>query len=133
MRELELHVPTKIFSSRSALTHLDETCFSGGRRILLITNDSLQDGNALKMIKSAAEDEGLELIVEAEVNPFSTDEVVDKMREIARISYAEGVIGFGDVAALSVARSVAVQHKKGTSTRDLYNGTETGAECLPYL
>ncbi|MDY7029488.1 MAG: hypothetical protein SVR04_14450, partial [Spirochaetota bacterium] len=81
MRELELHIPTKIFSSHSALSNLNDSCFSGGRRILLVTNDSLQGGNALKMIRETADDRGIDLIIEPEVNPFSTDEVVDKLRE----------------------------------------------------
>jgi len=133
MRELELHIPGRVFSSHSALTNLNDTCFSGGRRILLVTNDSLQGGNALKMIRETADDQGIDLIIEPEVNPFSTDEVVDKLREIARISYVEGVIGFGDVTALSVARAVAVLHKTVLNTTDLSSDTSTEAPSLPYV
>ncbi|MGC9311312.1 MAG: iron-containing alcohol dehydrogenase [Sediminispirochaetaceae bacterium] len=133
MRELELHLPTKVYSSHSALSNLNDSCFSGGRRILLVTNDSLQGGNALKMIRETADDRGIDLIIEPEVNPFSTDEVVDKLREIARISYVEGVIGFGDVTALSVARAVAVLHKTVHNTTDLSSETSTGVPSLPYV
>ena len=119
MRDLELYIPTQIFSSHGAVKKLGATCLQGKTRVLLITNNEIQEGGALKEIRRNAEAGGIELIVEPEVSPFSTEEVVDSMLKIARISYVEGVIGFGDITALSVARAVAMLHCSDLSAGDL--------------
>lgn len=133
MRDLELHIPTQIFSSQGAAKNLGETCLRGSTRVFLITNSSLQESSSLKELRRNAEAAGLELIVEPEVGPFAGDEVVDKLLEIARISYVEAVIGFGDVTALSMARAVAVLHRLPFSARDLEGEFQPTGPALPYL
>ncbi len=134
MRDLELYIPTQIFSSHGAVKKLGATCLQGKTRVLLITNNEIQEGGALKEIRRNAEAGDIELIVEPEVSPFSTEEVVDSMLKIARISYVKGVIGFGDIAALSVARAVAILHGSDLSAGDLAEaGIGLNNPVLPYL
>jgi alcohol dehydrogenase class IV len=133
MRDLELYIPTQIFSSRGAVKKLGSTCLRGSTRVLLIANSSLQDSRSLKELRRSAEASGLELIVEPEVDPFAGDEVADRLLEIARISYVEAVIGFGDVTALSTARAVAVLHAQPFAARDLKGAFKPETPPLPYL
>jgi len=133
MGEMNLYIPTRVFSGHAALSNLDSSHFGGGKRILLVSNDNLQNGSALKIIRKTADEKGLELIIETEVSPFSTDEVIDKLRDIARISYVEGVIGFGDVAALSAARTIAMLHNSVLNIDDMTSDMIGKAQALPYL
>jgi len=100
---------------------------------MLITNTWFQSGTSLRQIQEAAEASGIEILVQPEVTPFSTEELVDKLLEISRISYIEAVIGFGDDAALSVARAVAVLHGSVLSAQELRSDAEIRTAMLPYL
>lgn len=133
MRELELYIPTMMFSSHGALNQLGRTCLAGKSRILLLTNSALQNSPSLGLIRQNAEAAGIDLIIEPEVSPYSTDEVVDAMLNISRISYIEGVIGFGDATALSIARAVAVLHNSVYAAGDLEQKVHIQTAMLPYL
>jgi len=133
VKDLELYVPSRTFCYYGAISQLERSCFKGSKRVLLVTNSHLQDGAGLKSIQKNAEAQGLDIIVAPEITPYSSDSIVEEVMEIARISYIEGVIGYGDVDALSVARAVALLTPRRGELQQLYDGLPEQGESLPYV
>ena len=133
MNDLELYVPSRAFCYYGAISQLGRSCFKNSRRILLITNSHLPDTAGLKSVLRTAEANGLNIIVAPDIHPYSSDSVVDAVMDIARISYIEGVIGYGDVDALSVARTVAMLTPQKLELQQLYDGLPGDTESLPYV
>lgn len=133
MNDLELYVPSRTFCYYGAISQLGRSCLKSSKRVLLITNSHLQGGAGLKSIQKIAEAKGFDIIVAPEISPYSSDSIVDEVMEIARISYIEGVIGYGDVDALSVARAVALLTPRRLELQQLYDGLSEQGECLPYV
>ncbi|MFW5710512.1 MAG: iron-containing alcohol dehydrogenase [Spirochaetota bacterium] len=133
MNDLELYVPSRIFSYYGAISQLGRSCLRQCKRVLLVTNAHLVDGAGLKSIRKTAEANGVDIIVAPEISPFSSDSVVDEVMDLARISYVEGVIGYGDVDALSVSRAVALLTPRRLELQQLYDGQVEADESLPYV
>ncbi|MCF7949124.1 MAG: iron-containing alcohol dehydrogenase [Spirochaetia bacterium] len=133
MNDLEFYVPSRAFCYYGAISQLGRSCFKNSRRILLITNSHLPDTAGLKSVLSTAEANGLNIILVPDIYPYSSDSVVDEVMDIARISYIEGVIGYGDVDALSVARAVALLTPQKLELQQLYDGLPDHTESLPYV
>ncbi len=133
VNDLELFVPSHIFSYYGAISQLGRACLKQQKRTLLVTNTHLQAGPGVKTIQKTAEANGLDIIVAPEVSPFSTDSMVDEVMDIARISYIEGVIGYGDVDALSIARAVALLTPNRLDVQQLYDGLPQTNVALPYV
>jgi alcohol dehydrogenase len=133
VNDLELYVPSHIFSYYGAISQLGRACLADCRRVLLVTNAHLMDGAGLKSLRKTAEANGVDIIVAPEISPFSSDSVVEAVMDLARISYIEGVIGYGDIDALSVARAVALLTPRKIELQQLYDGQAEYGETLPYV
>ncbi|MFO7849204.1 MAG: iron-containing alcohol dehydrogenase [Spirochaetia bacterium] len=113
MKNLSIHIPTAAYCFPGSIVHLGEETGRHGRRFLLVTELQLRDSSVLEKLKKNCENQGIELITYTEVGPFPNTSHVNRVLELAKASQVNGIIGFGDIYTLSIAKAAAAIGKSG--------------------
>lgn len=133
MQDLSLYLPTRIFCSVGALRHLPETAQKLGNRFLLVTEASLAGSPGVSKIRSLIENNGGEVMVFTDVPLHSDSRRAEEAVELAKVSRLHGVIGFGGMRALGIARMTALAAYSSLRVDDILSGTIPGEERIPYI
>ncbi len=131
MKDLSLYIPTTTYCAPGAVQRLGEASRRIGSRFLLVTEQQLAETDVLETIKRSCEQQGIELITYSDIGPFPTSRAIAEAVEIASVSKVEGIIGFGDVYTLSIAKAAAAIGKSGRPSALIFSG-ELDDDVAPY-
>lgn len=131
---MNLHVPTKTISEPHAVRRLGIEAASYGERWLLITEEQLLESDALEMVKKSCRDQGVELIIFSDISPSSNSSAVNRAVELAPASKVSGIIGFGDLTSLSIAKAAAaIGRSKAPAAKLIHDGSVDEISPYPYF
>jgi alcohol dehydrogenase class IV len=133
MQELSLHVPTRIFCAPGAVWRLAETSRKLGNRFLIITEESLADSEPLVKIRDVIERDGGEVMVFTDIPPRGDSRHAEAASELAKVSRLHGIIGFGGLRALGIARMAALAARSDIRVDDILSGTKATEPPVPYI
>jgi alcohol dehydrogenase len=133
MQDLSLYIPSRIFCSPGALRHLPEIAEKLGNRFLLITDGTLAGSPGVNKIRTLIEDNGGEVMVFTDLPLHSDSRSAEEAVELAKVSRLHGVLGFGGMRALSIARMTALAAPGPFRVDDILSGTSPDWEALPYI
>ncbi len=133
MDDLIFNTHSKVYCSYGSLNRLKEIVSSFGHRLLIVTEKSLAESDALKRIKDEIRKHDLDVITFAEITSDSTTHTIEKASEIARVSRIQAVIGFGGIRALSAAKAVAVAASYAGNFYNIMSETPPELIPIPYI
>ncbi len=128
---MQLYIPTAFHCAPGAIGRAGREAAAFGSRFLLLSEEYLQEGRQLRELRRVCEEAAVETILFADVHPYSTAEAVERARDLARVSRCEGVLSFGDVHTLSIARALAAGVGEERDPETGYRSEHTGA--IPYI
>ena len=107
MKNLSLHIPTTSYCGPESAAHIGRAARRIGTHFLLVTENQLIGTSALDAVKRSCENQGVETIVHSEIGPFPSSKAISEAVELAAVSKVDGIIGFGDIYSLSIAKASA--------------------------
>ncbi|MFP4180949.1 MAG: iron-containing alcohol dehydrogenase [Spirochaetaceae bacterium] len=122
MKNLSVYIPTASFCYPGAAAQLGREAALKGRRFLLVTEQQLSDSRVQETLKNSCENQGIEIISYTDVGPFPNTSHVNKVVELAKAGRVDGIIGFGDIYTLSIAKGAAATGKSGTPAAAIITG-----------
>jgi 1,3-propanediol dehydrogenase len=133
MQDLSFHMPTKVFCSSGAVWRLAETVRELGNRFLLITEGSLASSPGVQKIRDVIERDGGEVMVFTDIPLRSDSRSAEEASELAKVSTLHGIIGFGGLRALGIARMTALSARSDKRVDDFLSGEKPETEPIPYI
>ncbi len=132
MQNYLLRLPATIAFGQDALPRLSSIVKEHGKRVLVISEGVLHEGNHVGRVVELLKRDGLETMVYDELTPGSPASVVDELASLARASRTGVVVGLGGMRVLSIARCAANIAVSEYRISDMFNGT-IPESSLPYI
>ncbi len=134
MTELQFDLSARIIYGSDILGKAASAVSALGRRVLIVTESVLHEGERIVALRSALERRGAACIVFDEVNGESGLAAIGRILSLARISHIDAIVGFGGVRTLNIAKAVAVvAGGEGRIEAYLAAGPESVDRPLPYV
>ncbi len=131
MKNFSLHIPTTSFCGLDSAAHIGRTARRLGTHFLLVTENQLIGTQALETVKRSCENQGVETIVYSDIGPFTSSKAISEAVELAAVSKVDGIIGFGDIYSLSIAKAAAAIGKSSRPSALIFSG-ELDDKVAPY-
>lgn len=133
MQDLSLYIPSRVFCSAGSVRRLPEISGALGNRFLLITEETLSSSPAVKEIRDLVENSGGEVMVFNDIPAHGDSRHAEEAVELAKVSRLHGLIGFGGMRALGIARMTALAAGGVHPVHDILSGRASDSQRLPYI
>lgn len=133
MQDLSLHMPTHIFCSSGAVLRLAEVSRQLGNRFLLITEGALSGSPGVRRIREVIERDGGEVMVFTDIPLRADSRSAEQASELAKVSRLHGIIGFGGLRTLGIARMTAIAANSSKRVDDFLSGSKPEVPPIPYI
>ena len=131
MAELHFRIPSKILQGVNEINRTGIEVSRLGKRVLIIADSGLKD--PLWKLQGLLESHGIKAIVFNEEINHGTTFTIDTCVKLAKGSFIESIVGFGDGQVLSVARAVAAAIPNNWHPDDLFESGLMNDRYLPYV
>jgi alcohol dehydrogenase len=131
MNNFSLHIPTTSYCGIEAAAHIGRAARRLGTHFLLVTENQLLKSPALEAVKRSCENQGVETIVYSDIGPFPSSKAISEAVELAAVSKVDGIIGFGDIYTLSIAKAAAAVGRSSRPSALIFSG-EIDDRVSPY-
>ncbi len=132
MQDFLLRVPSTIAFGQDVLPQLATIAGEYGKRVLVISESVLHEGDHVNRVVEMLKRSGLETMLYDELTPGSPTSVVDDLASLAGASRAGVVVGLGGMRVLSIARCAANIAASKCHLSDMFDGKVPDAS-LPYI
>ncbi len=133
MEKIVFNAPSKIHLSFGAVKMLESVKSDFGSRMMLVTEKKLLDSDGFLYIKEQAAGIGIDLVVFSDISRTTTTYSIIEAAELAKVSRAQVIIGFGGVRALSAAKAVSAGAGFSGNFYNLLSGVVPPFLPLPYV
>ncbi len=133
MEEITFYAPSRVHLSFGSLKKLKEIKTAVGSRILIVTEKKLLKSSGFQKITETALNSGIDMVVFSDISRNTTSYSIIEAAEMAKVSRAQGVIGFGGIRALSAAKAVSVGAGYNGNFYNIFSDEVPPVDPLPYI
>ena len=131
MAELNFRIPSKILQGVNEVNRTGIEVSRLGRRVLIIADSDLKD--PLWKLQGLLESHGIKAILFNEEINHGTSFTIETCINLAKGSFIESIVGFGDGQVLSVARAVVAAIPNNWHPDDLFESGKMNDRYMPYV